>query len=135
MYKHILVAVALDTAHNAEQSLRIAKVLASDDTRTTVLNVKEVIPAYVMTYLPENHDAGLKEELMTKLNDLASQIDNGVGVLVEGHSGHSILDWASDNNVDCIIIASHRPGLQDYLLGSTAARVVRHAQCSVHVIR
>jgi universal stress protein F len=25
--------------------------------------------------------------------------------------------------------------LQDYFLGSTAGRVVRHAQCSVHVIR
>ena len=37
--------------------------------------------------------------------------------------------------VDLIIVASHRPGLQDYFLGSTAAKVVRHAKCSVLVIR
>ena len=48
---------------------------------------------------------------------------------------HQILEWAESNKVDCIIINSHKPGLQDYFLGSTAARVVRHAQCSVHVIR
>ncbi len=37
--------------------------------------------------------------------------------------------------VDCIVIGSHKPGLSDYLLGSTAARVVRHAPCAVHVYR
>ena len=135
MYKHILVAVAFDTEHNAEQSLRVAKVLANNDTRTTILHVKEAVPGYVVTYLPEDYSVSVKEKFMSKLKSLASQIDNGVGVLVEGHSGRSILDWAEANDVDCIIIASHRPGLQDYLLGSTAARVVRHAQCAVHVIR
>ncbi|MBT8411941.1 MAG: universal stress protein, partial [Octadecabacter sp.] len=44
-------------------------------------------------------------------------------------------DFATDNSIDCIIMASHQPGLEDYFLGSTAARVVRHAKCSVHVIR
>ena len=34
-----------------------------------------------------------------------------------------------------IVIASHDPGLADYLLGSTAGRVVRHAHCSVLVVR
>jgi nucleotide-binding universal stress UspA family protein len=56
-------------------------------------------------------------------------------VVIEGHSGRSILDHAAENDVDCIIIASHRPGMQDYFLGSTAAQVVRHATCAVHVVR
>ncbi len=135
MYKHILVAVSLDNEHGAEQSLQVAKVLADNDTRTTVLHVKEAIPGYVVSYIPESYNVSVKEEFMSKLKGLASQLDNGVGVLIEGHSGRSILDWAEANDVDCIIIASHHPGLQDYLLGSTAARVVRHAQCAVHVIR
>lgn len=135
MYKHILVTVGFDTEHDAEQSLRVAKVLADENTRTTVLHVKEAIPGYVVTYMPEDYDIGVRKELMAKLKGLASQLNNGVGVLVDGHSGRTIVDWAEVNDVDCIIIASHRPGLQDYLLGSTAARVVRHAQCAVHVIR
>jgi nucleotide-binding universal stress UspA family protein len=52
-----------------------------------------------------------------------------------GHSYDTILKVAKERNVDLIIIASHRPGFQDYFLGSTAAKVVRHANCSVLVVR
>lgn len=34
-----------------------------------------------------------------------------------------------------IILASHRPELSDYLLGPNAAKVVRHSDCSVMVVR
>ena len=53
----------------------------------------------------------------------------------KGASYHGILEYADDNEIDLIIINSHRPGLQDYLLGSTAAKVVRHAKCAVLVER
>jgi len=48
---------------------------------------------------------------------------------------HEILEMAKAKNVDLIVIASHKPGIADYLLGSVAAGVVRHAKCSVHVMR
>lgn len=32
-------------------------------------------------------------------------------------------------------MAAHRPALKDYLLGPNAARVVRHSNCSVLVVR
>jgi len=135
MYKHILLAVAFDTDHDADQSLRVAKMLSAPDTRVSVLHVKEAVPDYITTYVPEDYDAKLNEELQSKLSALAAQFDHGVPVLVNGHSGRTIVDWADTHDVDCIIIASHQPGLQDYLLGSTAARVVRHAKCAVHVLR
>ncbi|MBT8474881.1 MAG: universal stress protein, partial [Alphaproteobacteria bacterium] len=47
----------------------------------------------------------------------------------------TITEYADSHGCDCIIIMSHQPGLQDYFLGSTAARVVRHAHCAVHVMR
>lgn len=135
MYKHILVAVAFDVDHEPDRALKAAQVLSDNDTRVTVLHVKEAIPGYAISYMPEDYDSGLKEALRTQLNEMADQFKNGTGVLIEGHSGRTILDWAAENAVDCIVIASHRPGLQDYLLGSTAGLVVRHAQCSVHVVR
>ena len=64
--------------------------------------------------------------------------NEGIGSNVEVRSGHvanTILEAADSHNADLIIIASHRPGLTDYFLGSTAARVVRHAQCPVLVDR
>ncbi len=77
----------------------------------------------------------MKEAIRDRLTELSDRFENGSGVLVEGHSGTTILEWAEANGVDCIVVASHRPGLTDYLLGSTAGRVVRHAACSVHVVR
>ncbi|MFY9239756.1 MAG: universal stress protein [Roseovarius sp.] len=38
-------------------------------------------------------------------------------------------------DVDLILIGAHRPGFTDYLPGSNAARVVRHATTSVLVLR
>ena len=52
-----------------------------------------------------------------------------------GHPANDILAIANENSADLIVIASHRPDFKDYFIGSTAARVVRHAQCTVLVMR
>ena len=46
-----------------------------------------------------------------------------------------ILKVANDLRVDGIYVGAHSPDLRDYLLGSNAARVARHATQSVFVIR
>ncbi len=46
-----------------------------------------------------------------------------------------ILETAKRIGADLIVMGSHRPELKDYLLGPNASRVVRHAGCSVMVIR
>lgn len=135
MYQHILIAVALNTESDPKRELEVARMLADKKTRVTVLHVKEAIPPYAIAYMPEGYEKGLREAISTQLNDLAKGFENGHGVLVQGHSGRTILDWADENHVDCIILNSHQPNFGDYFLGSTAALVVRHAKCSVHVIR
>ena len=46
-----------------------------------------------------------------------------------------ILEAAEELGAEWIILAAYRPSLKDFLLGTNAARVVRHAQCSVTVVR
>jgi len=46
-----------------------------------------------------------------------------------------VLQLADGLHCDLIVLSSHRPGTQDYLLGPNAARVVRHASQSVYVVR
>lgn len=135
MYKNILVPVAFETGRDTMKSIQIAEAIAEEGATITALHVVEEIPSYVAQYLPEGQIEAnvheLEEVLAGKLAEHA-----GIRVkVVEGHAGHSIVDYAAENKVDCIVIASHRPGLQDLFLGSTAARVVRHAPCSVHVVR
>jgi nucleotide-binding universal stress UspA family protein len=46
-----------------------------------------------------------------------------------------ILGIAEEAGADLIVVGSHRPAMGDYLLGTNASRVVRHAGCSVLVAR
>jgi nucleotide-binding universal stress UspA family protein len=57
------------------------------------------------------------------------------GVLLEGHPGISITDWAKRSHVDLIIAASHRGHFDRALLGSFATYVAYHAPCDVHLVR
>jgi len=135
MYKNILVPIAFDETRDSDGALAAAKALADKGARITLLHVMEYVPAYAITYLPTDYLEASRKAIAVSLQEQAAELENGVGVLVEGHSGKTILEWAEENAVDCIVIASHRPGAADLILGSTAARVVRHAQCAVHVVR
>lgn len=135
MYKHILVPVSFEDDKNTAEALLVARKLSGKDGKVTMLHVMEQIPAYVVNYIPEGFHDKAKAAIVQSLTDLAGDMDNATGVVVGGHSGRTILDWAEGNAADLIVIASHRPGMADYLLGSTAAQVVRHAKCSVHVVR
>jgi universal stress protein F len=76
-----------------------------------------------------------RHEIEKSLVQSAKALPGAVPMLTSGHAGRAIVDYASENNIDCIVMTSHKPGVEDLFLGSTAARVVRHAKCSVHVIR
>ncbi|UAB91464.1 universal stress protein (plasmid) [Ruegeria sp. SCSIO 43209] len=135
MYGNILVPVSFDTDRDAQRALDVAQTLRSDGGHITLLHVIEHLPQYTSDLLPENHLDIAKTSVTDKLGPLVDGVADSKIEIVEGQSGRGILDYATNNNADCIVIASHQPGLQDYLLGSTAARVVRHANCSVHVVR
>jgi universal stress protein F len=135
MYHNILVPISFDSERDMSAPLKLAKLLATPEATITLLHVVEHIPAYAVSYMPQGYLDETKLALQKELDDLAADIPNSKSIVIEGHSGRSILDWAEVNKPDLIIIASHRPGMQDLLLGSTAAKVVRHAACAVHVVR
>ena len=134
MYSYVLVPMALD--HDVSpKTLAVARHLAGDGGSVVALHVYEAPQGSVASYLSEEAvregQDRARETLAAKTQGLA-----GVSaVLVTGHAYRTIIDYAAENDVDCIVIGSHKPGFSDYLLGSTAARVVRHAPCAVHVCR
>lgn len=135
MYHKILVPISFDSERDVSGPLKLAQMLGTPDAEVTLLHVVEHIPGYAISYMPADYLAEAREAIQKELDDLAAKLPNAKGVVIEGHSGRSILDWADSNKPDLIIVASHRPGMQDLLLGSTAAQVVRHAPCAVHVVR
>ncbi len=135
MYKNILVPIALEHERDTGAAMNIAHRLLAEGGKIIALHVMEALPGYATQYLPEGHLENRHGEMMAALKAELGGVKDVTPVVVTGHAGRSITDYAEDHGIDCIVIASHRPGLQDYLLGSTAARVVRHAACAVHVIR
>ncbi|WP_171234891.1 universal stress protein [Ruegeria sp. HKCCA6837] len=135
MYHNILVPISFDAERDTSGPMKLAQLLATPDAQVTLLHVVEHIPNYAISYMPPEYLTEARKAIQAELDELASQVPNARGLVIEGHSGRTILDWAEANKPDLIIMASHRPGMQDLLLGSTASHVVRHASCAVHVVR
>jgi len=135
MYKSILIPVALNHNGTIAPALGIARILRADGGSITALSVVEPVPSFVKQYLPDGQIEKNCAATMTDLLDNLHGADDVKPEVLQGNPGLTILEFAAKTGIDLIVVASHKPGLQDFFLGSTAARVVRHAQCSVHVLR
>jgi universal stress protein F len=135
MYSNILVPVIFDDGHDTQASYLAARALADEGAKFTVLHVMETIPAYVAAHIPDDVFVNSRAKIQKSLKQSAAALLDAETVLISGHAGRTIVDYSVEYDIDCIVMASHRPGIEDFFLGSTAGRVVRHSKCSVHVIR
>ncbi|AXI48991.1 universal stress protein [Sulfitobacter sp. SK012] len=135
MYENILVPVLVDNEHDTHASLQAAKTLASDRAKFTIVHVMEPIPSFVLAEIPADALNRTHTEIEDAMSRMAQSLEDCETKLISGHAGRAIVDYAHDNGVDCIVVASHSPRVSDFILGSTAAWVVRNANCSVHVVR
>tara|TARA_Y100001970_G_C14251201_1_gene872031 strand:+ start:3945 stop:4286 length:342 start_codon:yes stop_codon:yes gene_type:complete len=109
----------------------------------SLLHVMTVMPDFrspmVAQFFPEGHEDRLmhnaKEVLNKFVEDRVPSTIKVRNIVADGTIYKSIIDTADEINADLIIMGSHRPELQDYLLGPNAARVVRHSAKSVLVVR
>ncbi|HET9832226.1 MAG TPA: universal stress protein [Vicinamibacterales bacterium] len=121
-----------------------------DGTEVLVLNVIEW-PAELsasLVFTPGEESAGpvmdLREDARRQSEELlgrAAEQLRAAGFSVscemrEGDARHVILERAAEWRPDLIVVGSHgRTGLDRFLLGSVFENVVRHAPCSVAVVR
>ena len=136
MYKKILVPLDPSHMEKANATLDLAEHLKADDGQLILLSVVEEIPTYVASQIPNellvNARKHAKDSLQTLVKDRGMKAD----ILVEsGHAAATIKLVQRNKQCDLIIISSHKPNNVDYLLGSTASKVVRRAQCPVFVTR
>lgn len=136
MYRTIIVPIDLSQETKGRRILDLAIRLGGGEARIILANILEELPGYVAIELPAGIVEQSRKDAEAKLQAIAADAGIKAEVLVRvGHPGNEILDLAEETKADLIIVASHRPGLQDYFIGSTAGRVVRHANCSVLVTR
>ncbi|MBS9717082.1 universal stress protein [Pseudohalocynthiibacter aestuariivivens] len=134
MYKKVIVSLALD--HGIGQTaIEAARSLVDKGGEIIAVHVYEPLHGSVSTYVTDEAVATALQKTKDRLAERVAGSPDVKALLLKGHSGRVITDYAKECGADCIVIGSHKPGLSDYFLGSTAARIVRHAPCSVHVLR
>jgi len=135
MYANILVPVAYDLDYDPTRQLQAAQALSIPDALVTLLHVMDPLPPYAITFMTPAYREGLVDAIAADMAARAAHLPNLRTAVTEGHAGRAILRWADDHGNDCIVMASHRPGMRQVLLGSTATHVVQRAPCAVHVLR
>ena len=141
MYKTILLPVDL----NEDSSWKKALPAALEMSRTfgASLRIMTVVPdfgmAIVGSFFPEGYEKKALEEAAAALADFVKTNVHG-DATVTMSVGHGtiykeILEAAKAGGIDLIVLSASRPAQSDYLLGPNAARIVRHAECSVMVVR
>ncbi len=136
MYKTILVPIDLTDSEKSKPMIEIARLMGNRVARIILVNVIDYVPAYVASQVPREILDKTRENAVEELKALASAAGIKSDIEVRSGAAHNaILDVAQKLEADLIIVGSHKLGLQDYLLGSTASRIVRHAICSVLVVR
>jgi len=141
MYQHILLAVDLEDKHSWEKPVTVASEYAKAFGST--LHVMTVVPDFGMSivgsFFPADYEKQVMEKTTEKLHAFVSEhvpseikVQHIVGL---GSIYAEILRVSGEVKSDLIVIGTHRPNMQDYLIGPNAARVTRHASCSVLIVR
>ena len=141
MYKKILFAVDLGQPQQSRKAL--ATTIGFAQTLGSEVFVATVVPDFGMSIVGSFFPAGFEKKAIEEGRQqlekyCAEKIPDGITHhLVIGHGAiyEEIINAAKAANCDLIIMASHRPELEDFLLGPNAAKVVRHAPMSVMVVR
>lgn len=138
MFKTVLIPVDTsvpgETQRLLDAAAELTKPWGSD------LHVATVIPtvgtALVGSYMDPAFEAKRQEAMAADLAAATqvAKVDATPHVLT-GTVYDCVIDLANRIKADLIVIGAHHPELADYLLGTNAARVVRHSTQSVLVLR
>jgi universal stress protein F len=133
------IVVPIDLSQKDAGARALAEAARYDpEGRLVLLHVVAPVPGYVAAEIPDEVLKVQSERAQTELLGVAGRagVAGKADVVVRrGHPGREILSCAEEIDADLIVVASHDPGWGDFLLGSVAAFVVRHARCSVLVVR
>ena len=141
MFKSILVP--LDLGDEAEAKSLFASAQDFAEGMGAKLNVLTVVPSFSMPMVASFFPADFeKKALKTGLEELTAFVANhgGSDIVEKTLVGHGsvykeIIGAAEEIKADAIILGPGSAETGDYLLGHNAARVMRHAPCSVVLLR
>lgn len=141
MYKEIILAVDLEDNSSWEKSVPFAVSYAQ--AFDSNLHILSVLPDFGMSmvgqYFSSDYEKKVRNRMNATLHEFVKKHIPGditvQHIVSSGAVYECVVDIAKEINADLIVMGAHRPELKDYLIGPNASRVVRHAPCSVIVVR
>lgn len=138
--KKILVALDGSAREKAvlDAGVRMAKALGASLVLLRVVGIQVDMPLDLVRVTPAEFEVVLQKRAKDAIAELAKDAAAGVNwtpMVVSGVPWDAIGWVAKDEDVDLIIIGAHGYGRIDRLIGTTASRVVNHADRSVLVVR
>lgn len=139
MFKKILLPIDFEQAEMTAQAIEAAIEIAGPDAELRLVNVQTRLPETFVEYAPPDYEGEIRIVAERQMKEAAAKIDyppERVSTIVRiGAIYDEALTEAGEWGADLIVICSSQPTLATYLLGSNAAKIVRHATCSVLVVR
>jgi len=140
MFNNVLIAIDLSEPGSWARSLPVAVQICKDwSAKLHVVTVAAEVNVQVASFFPVDANERLLEQTANELqNWIREHVPAGIEahrIVGQGSIHREIIAAAEKANADLIVMASHKPAARDYLLGANAAHVVRHAACSVMVVR
>lgn len=134
---------AVDLEHPGISKKILSEGLRLSDANGPTINVMTVIPDYGMTIVGSYFEDGVLDKAKQSVNDalhafVSENLSGNVKIrhiVSSGSVYEEVLKYANQVDADVIVIGASKPNLKDYLLGPNAARVARHANVSVFIVR
>ncbi|MDP7319094.1 MAG: universal stress protein [Bacteriovoracaceae bacterium] len=146
------IMIAYDFSHHCNEAIEWMKLFAKNSDAT--IDIVNIIPCYYEGYhLAHTYSSGLNsvmekiidethQEVTNKLKDLEKSLNLGdkgkVSVIIdkEGSISDRLSQHADANDIDLIIMGSHKRGLiGELFLGSVTSKVIKKSNCSVLVAK
>lgn len=139
------VLCAIDISDSTSDGAVLVAAQQMADLAGVTLDVVTVVPDYgksmVGSFFESDHHAKVVDTAKatleaTVIDVLGAEANSKIRhVVATGTAYEEVLKMAETTKPSLIVIGAHKPDFKDYLLGPNAARVVRHSNCSVYVVR
>lgn len=137
--KHILACIDF-SEHSTRALTEVGEYARANGSKVTLVYISDpqgFIPPQAILEPASAADDAVHEAELAKLRDQhLSDVPVELAVISDHAPARAICDYAENHGVDLIVLGSHgRGGMERWLIGSVAERVVRHAPCNVYIVR
>jgi nucleotide-binding universal stress UspA family protein len=137
--KHILACVDF-SEHSTRALAEVGEYARANGSKVTLIHISDthpfVPPQTIIETASVTDEAAHREELAKLRDQHLTDVEVELQVVPDHAPAKAICEYAETHGVDLIVVGSHgRGGMERWLIGSVAERVVRHAATNVYVVR